>query len=174
MAKYDEQFKLTVVREAAQGIVGRESLARRYGLDHSMVRRWVASYARHGAAGLAKKYTRYDVAFKQQVLERIRVQGLSLRQATALFDIRQAGLIGQWQRQYALGGLGALAPASERRPRMRKKPMVPKPDDQLTREELLEEVAYLRAETAYLKKLDALILHEQTATRDTKRKPSKD
>jgi transposase len=57
---------------------------------------------------------------------------------------------------------------------MRKKPIVPKPDDQLTREELLEEVAYLRAETAYLKKLDALILHEQTAMRESKRKPSKD
>lgn len=56
---------------------------------------------------------------------------------------------------------------------MRKKPIIPKPDEELTREELLKEVAYLRAETAFLKKLDALILEEQAATRGKKRKPSK-
>ena len=49
-----------------------------------------------------------------------------------------------------------------------------KPDEELTRGELLKELAYLRAETAYLKKLDALIQEEQAATRAKKRKPSKD
>ena len=173
MAKYDLQLKLKVAREGARGTVGLGSLARKYELNRSMVRRWVASYVLHGRAGLAKKHTRYDVSFKLHVLARIQSEGLSGAQATALFDIRNSGLIGQWQRQYDLGGLGALASASERR-RMRKKPAIPKPDAELTREELLEEVAYLRAETAFLKKLDALILQEQAATRDTPRKPSKD
>jgi transposase len=173
MAKYDEQFKIKVAQEGAQGTVGLEQLAQGYGLDRSMVRRWVASYILHGPAGLAKKYRRYDAPFKRHVLERMGVEGLSLRQATAIFDIRNPGLIRQWQHQYALGGLGALVPASERRPRMRKKPTIPKPDEELTREELLKEVAFLRAETAYLKKLDALILEDQAAMRSKKRKPSK-
>jgi transposase len=42
-------------------------------------------------------------------------------------------------------------------------------DDERTRQELLDELGYLRAENAYLKKLDALI-REQNAARAKKRK----
>jgi transposase len=139
-----------------------------------LVRRWRDNYLRHGSAGVSRKLTLYSAAFKQRVLERIKAEGLSHRQAMALFDIRMSGMIGQWQRQYDSGGLDALASARERRARMRKKPTTPKPIGELTREELLEEVLYLRAETAYLKKLDALILEKQAATRGKpQRKPSK-
>ncbi|MNI63369.1 hypothetical protein D3C81_2083750 [compost metagenome] len=54
-----------------------------------------------------------------------------------------------------------------------KKTRSSKPAEDMSRDELLKEVAYLRAETAYLKKLDALIQEEQAAQR-AKRKPSKD
>ena len=173
MAKYGVIFKIKVAKEALRGAASLGEVARRHGLDPSMVRRWRDAYQLHGRAGLSRQYMRYDTAFKMGVLRRIKADGLSHRQATALFNIRHAGLIGIWQRQYDLDGLGALEPAKERRQRMRNKPSIPKPDEELTREELLKEVAYLRAETAYLKKLDALILEEQTATRGKKRKPSK-
>lgn len=164
MAKYDEKFKLKVVREALRGACGVEAIASRRGLDYSMVRRWVDSFRQHGRAGLAKKHTRYDARFKQVVLERMRREGLSGRQAAAMFGIRSPGAIGLWQRQYDQGGLGALAPASERRPRMApKKPTAPKPDEELTREELLDALADSRAEIAYLKKLEALIQEKKAA-----------
>ena len=44
----------------------------------------------------------------------------------------------------------------------------------MTAQEMAEELAYLRAENAYLKKLDALIQEEREAARGKKRKPSKD
>ncbi len=160
MAKYDLKFKLKVAREGLKRATGLERIASRYGLDYSMVRRWVDSFRQHGRAGLAKKHTRYDARFKQGVLNRIRSDGLSRRQAATLFGIRSPAIIGVWQRQYDEGGLGALAPASRRRSRMpAKKPpgKAPKPDEELTREELLEVLADSRAEIAYLKKLDALI-----------------
>ncbi|HET6553706.1 MAG TPA: IS3 family transposase [Dyella sp.] len=157
MAKYDERFKLKVAREGARGTAGLREVARQYGLDYSMVRRWVDNYREHGAVGLAKKHSRYDALFKQRVLQRIRDEGLSRRQAMTLFGIRSPGVIAVWQRQYDRDGPDALTPACERRPSMpSKKPTIPKPDEELTREELLKELAYLRAETAYLKKLDAL------------------
>jgi len=174
MAKYDDSFKLKVAQEAAQRTVAVRKLASQYGVDPALVRRWRDNYLRHGSTGIAKKLTLYSAAFKQRVLERIRSEGLSHRQAMALFDIRMSGLIGQWQRQYDSGGLDALTSARERRTRMHKKPTTPKPAEELTREELLEEVLYLRAETAYLKKLDALILEKQAATHGKPpRKPSK-
>src|SRR5580698_6176476 len=126
MAKYDEKFKLKVAREGLAGAAGLETIATRYALDYSMVRRWVDSFRQHGRAGLAKKHTRYDARFKQAVLARIRREGLSDRQAATLFGIRNAGAIGTWRRQYDGGGLGAPAPSSERRPRMAlKKPTAP-------------------------------------------------
>lgn len=164
MAKYDEKFKLKVVREALRGASGLESISRRHSLDYSMVRRWVESFRRHGRAGLARKHARYDARFKLTVLERMRCEGLSGRQASAMFGIRNPGAIGLWQRQYDQGGLGALAPASEPRSRMApKKPTTPKPDEELTREELLDALADSRAEIAYLKKLEALIQEKKAA-----------
>jgi transposase len=99
MAKYDEKFKLKVVREVLRGACAVEAIATRRGLDYSMVRRWVDSFRQHGRAGLAKKLTRYDARFKQTVLERMRREGLSGRQAAAMFGIRNPGAIGLWQRQ---------------------------------------------------------------------------
>jgi len=49
-----------------------------------------------------------------------------------------------------------------------------RPDEQRTQEELLQELAYLRAENAYLKKLKALIDAERTQAPVKKRNWSKD
>lgn len=93
MTKYDEGFKLKAVRDYLAGNHGYREVAQRHGIDHSMLRRWVTSQEQHGSAGLAKKFSHYDAGFKQQVLERIDRDGLSDRQAAALYDIRHAGSI---------------------------------------------------------------------------------
>jgi transposase len=174
MAKYDDPFKLKVAQEAALRVVAVRKLASQYGVDPALIRRWRDSYLRHGPEGVASKCTLYSAAFKQRVLERIALEGLSHRQAMALFDIRNSGVISLWQRQYDSGGLDALVSTRERRARMRKKPIIPKPVEEFSREELLEEVLNLRAETAYLKKLDALIREEQATARSKKRESSRD
>ncbi|MFJ3459702.1 transposase, partial [Achromobacter spanius] len=48
MAKYEEQFKIKVVQAYLQGTDGFKSVARRYEVPHSMVRRWVGSFRAHG------------------------------------------------------------------------------------------------------------------------------
>jgi transposase len=169
MAKYDKQFKLKIVRQCLSGREGVKTIARTHDLAHSMVRRWVASYQQHGACGLAKKFGRYDARFKLKVLRRMARDGLSLQQVAALFDIRSPGLIAMWRRRYDAGGVGALAPKPRGRPKAMatpKKPPKPtpiKPDEELTREELLDALADSRAELAYLKKLDALIQGKKAA-----------
>lgn len=67
----------------------------------------------------------------------------------------------------SVGTPSAAAPKADEKTRSSK------PPEDMSRDELLKEVAYLRAETDYLKKLDALIREEQAA-QDAKRKPSKD
>lgn len=177
MAKYDEQFKLKVVQQYLLGDTSYHELASAQGVDRSLLRRWVASYRVHGRLGLARKLSRYSASFKLEVLHRARRDGLSDRQVAALYDIRSVGDIERWRRQYDEGGLGALAPRRKGRPAMPYKhpsELTHRPDEQRTQEELLQELAYLRAENAYLKKLKALIDAERTQAPVKKRNWSKD
>jgi len=174
--RYDEWFKLQVAQQCLHDGTSLREVARQHGLDHSLVRTWRESYRQHGVEGLRKTYTHRSAAFKLQVLETMWREGLSRRQTEALFDIRERGAIGRWARQYHSGGLTALEPKRKGRHPMTQKPPSPPPpsDDERSQEELLEELAYLRAENAYLKKLDALIREQEAATRGKKPRPSKD
>jgi len=169
MAKYDEAFRLKVVKRYLRGDVSAKAMARRYGVDDSMLRRWVASYQQHGRAGLKKKFSHYNAEFRLSVLKHMWREGLSHRQTTAVFDIRNAGSVGLWERLYHSGGIDALTPRPRGRPQTMPPPVPPQPpakaipDDERSRKQLLEEVAYLRAEVAYLKKLDALVQAKQAA-----------
>jgi len=177
MAKHEEQLKLKVVKQYLAGGIGFRALAKTHGVGRTLARQWVAEYRLHGVAGVRRKErSRYSAEFKLQVLERMRQENLSQTQMQALLDIRGTGTIGRWQRQYHEGGFPALLPRPKgRRPGMStSKPAEPTPleseSDTRTREQLLKENEYLRAEVAYLKKLDALIRAEQRQTRRAKRK----
>lgn len=176
MAKYDEQYKLRVIERYKSGQHGGlKAVAAWFGLHHSQVRYWVSQHEQHGGAGLRQKRSVYDVSFKLKVLEHMRREGMSCQHAAALFDIRSASQLGTWRRQYDNGGVDALA--SRRQGRSQKMPdslplkprASPGSDECRSREELLKELEYLRAENAYLKKLDALIRAKQQAAQ-TKRK----
>lgn len=178
MARYDEQFKLKAVQQYLCGDASYRQVAAACGIESSQLRRWVASFNAHGRCGLARKSGSYDAQLKLQVLDRGRNEGLSDRQLAALYDIRSAAHIGKWRSQYDAGGVSALEP--QRRDR---RPMPPpkdppdpvhEPDEKRPRKELLEELAYLRAENAYLKKVKALIEAERTEALKKRRKSSKD
>ena len=174
MAKYDEQFKLDAIQRYLTGLHGYREVAQACGIDRSMLRRWVASYQLHGRGGLQAQHKRYTAEFKVEVLRRIERDNLSDRQAVAIYDLRDAGVIGRWRSQYDEGGLGALEPRRRGRPAMpHKHPPELAPKD-MTEKQLREENAYLRAELDYLKKLDALIQAERTEALVKKRKWSKD
>lgn len=163
MSKHSTAFKHSVVEFYRSGTRGSREVAARYGVDHSTVRKWVASYSAHGLAGLEKKFSVYDAPFKLSVLRRMWEDGLSYRETAALFDIRNASCLADWQKRYERGGIEGLAPRRRGRP-----PSMPEPpivsdqpaaspgDDTKSREELVAELNYLRMENAYLKKLEAL------------------
>lgn len=167
MTKYDEQFKLSVVQSYEAGKQGYKSVAQRYGLDRKMVERWVALYRRHGLLGLRKKFSHYSAEFKLSVLRQMLQEKLSASQAIALFNIRGgAGVVTDWQRQYHEQSLAGLQPRG--RPKKMTNSTLPKPKDAqpaeaCSREELEDEVQYLRAEVAYLKKLEALLQAKERA-----------
>lgn len=173
MTKYNPAFKLKLVKQCLAGN-STNRVAVKNGIGHSILQRWVRSYQQHGLPGLAKQYSRYDAQFKLNVLQRIDQDGLSDQQAAILFGIRGQNCVGEWRKLYHAAGINALKPHREREPAMPQKPPETPvqsypDDDERTRQELLDELGYLRAENAYLKKLDALI-REQNAARAKKRK----
>jgi transposase len=176
MAKYSEQLKHKMVKQYLGGGVGTRELAMRHGVSRSVLCRWIAAYEQHGRDGLRKKFSHYDAQFRMSVLTHMWQKELSHQQVAAVFDIRSPGCIAKWERQYHVGGIDALAPRPRgRRPKTMTRPDHDKPTegsapDERTREQLLKENEYLRAEVAYLKKLDALLQAKKQAAQKKKRK----
>lgn len=111
MAKYNEEFKLKVTREAAQDNVVIHTLLQTHGIDRSTLRYWLQRYNIHGNNAFVKKHSYYCAEFKLQVHMHMKQNSLSSREATAYFDIRDGtGVISKWQKQYDEGGFTALEP----------------------------------------------------------------
>ena len=148
---------------------------RAFGGDPGMVGRWVVWYRAHGQAGLEKKHSHYSADFKLSVLQHMWCNSLSYRQTAALFNIRNAAAVTDWDRCWRNGGLDAL----QSRPRGRPKKMSISPplppassddDEARSREELVAELNQLRMENAYLKKLQALVQTPRPSATRKKRK----
>ena len=161
MTKYDEGFKLSVVQQYLDGEGGYIMLARQYGLAHSLVKRWVHRFRVHGVDAFKKKFSHYSAEFKLLVLRHMWENELSYGQTAVFFDIRNPGVLSVWERSFHRGGLDALKPRPRGRPTAMTipaaKPDVPSDDEKRSQEELLAELAHLRMENAYLKKLQALV-----------------
>ncbi|MGO6898906.1 IS3 family transposase [Rhizobium ruizarguesonis] len=162
MSKHSLAFKLSVVEFYEKGERNAREVGTHFAVDHATVRKWAASSEAHGAAGLAKKFSHYDAAFKLSVLQRMWKDGLSYRQTAALFDIRNRSCLSDWEQRYETGGIDALTPRRKGRPRSMSEPPISREpqalqsDEAKSREELLSELNYLRMENAYLKKLGGL------------------
>ena len=100
---------------------------------------------------------RYTAEFKQEVVEAVLNEGLSYREAERKYEVKEYRCIQKWERIYLTEGPEGLA--VERRGRGSKgrpKKLLPTAE-----EDLLAEVQRLRAENAYLKNLQALVLEEE-------------
>jgi len=176
MSKYTEQFKHQVVQDYLSGGGGYQALSQRHGIaNRSSIERWVVAYRLHGDAGLsAKKRRRYEADFKLSVLQHMWENRFSITQTAAQFDIRRHSMVGDWERAYREGGVEALTPVPTTRvkkiPIPTTTPAVTAGEDTRNREELLAELAHLRMEVAYLKKLDALVQARQKSAAPKKRK----
>ncbi len=97
---------------------------------------------------------RYTGEFKQKVVETMQREKLSYTEAARVYEIKDHKSVAAWERIYLEEGAEGLyierrGRSSKGRPAKKLKPEV--------EEDLLAEVQRLRAENAYLKKLNALV-----------------
>ena len=105
-----------------------------------------------------KPNKRYTPEFKQRVVEAVSKEGISYREAARVYEIDGYGRIQSWERIYLTEGPEGLA--VEQRGRS-SKGRPPKQLPKEVEEDLLAEVQRLRAENAYLKNLQALVLENE-------------
>lgn len=176
MAKYTLEFKLEIVEYYLSGQGGFRKTGKLFGLDYTMIRKWVDAYKQHGLKGIAPKKQRtcYTVEFKESLLQEMWKSGLSYRAIATKYNIPAMSTIMSWEKRYNEGGINSLSSKQGKYPRLMgktalKQPTL-KPDKQKTHAELLDEIEYLRAEVEYLKKLEALIQGQERNTQKVKRK----
>ena len=115
---------------------------------------------------------RYTGTFKQKVVEDMIKNKYAVREIMRLYEINDHGIIERWERIYLAEGAEGLY--VERRGRANSasgtKKGRPAKFSKRVEEDLLDEVQRLRAEVAYLKKLNALVSEKEL--REKKRKQS--
>ena len=116
MEKYTELFKLTAITAYLNGNNGFRKVARHFGIDFSLLRRWVASYQLRRSISPGSHARRYTEDFKRQVLSYMHEHRLSLRQTAAHIDHGQSSQIGIWQRQYYSGSPVTSTAAKPKKP----------------------------------------------------------
>ena len=97
---------------------------------------------------------RYTGEFKQEVVETMMRERLSYHEAARQFDVSDHHLVASWERIYLEEGPEGLYVERRGRGSKGQPPKKLKPE---VEEDLLAEVQRLRAENAYLKKLNALV-----------------
>ena len=112
-----------------------------------------------------KPNKRYTAEFKQKVVETMHTEGLSFKETARQFEISDDKRVAAWERIYLEEGpegfqIERRGRKSTGRPPKKLKPEVEK--------DLIAEVQRLRAENAYLKKLNALVLEEERQSRRRK------
>ena len=112
-----------------------------------------------------KANKRYTAEFKQTVVETMQKEGLSYRETARQFEISDDKRIAAWERIYLEEGPEGFQIERRGRKSTGRPPKKLKPE---VEEDLIAEVQRLRAEVAYLKKLNALVLEEERQIRRRK------
>ena len=165
--KFSLEIRLAAVQHYLSGKDGFREAAAHFGVGRTALRRWVAAYELHGPDGLTSKTSQFSPEFRLHVVMTIIRDKLSLREATAKFNIAGEGTVYQWVKCYQTNGTDALLSLRQGRKKLKKEIMPPSvttdiPAEQLTDEQKLAEIRFLRAQVDYLKKLQALAQEKTT------------
>ena len=168
MSKYSNEFKLEVINYCINEHHGYANAEKHFGVNHETLRKWIKKYQEHGIAGLIKNNIKYDGYFKQNVVEYMHANHLSLAETCVKFNLGNHDIVGKWERIYYEEGPQALY--KDRRGRSKKMSSKPKNKklNKEVEESLIAENRRLRMENEYLKKLNALV--QERIKRENKKK----
>ncbi len=167
MSKYSRDLKIIIANQCLAGEASRK-LSRKHSIPSRQIRYWSQVVAIHGdKAFLPTPHLRCATA-RFQALKLMWTNDWSLGHTSAILNLISPGILSVWLDRYNENGFKGLECGPRGRPPMKHpRTISTHSNDEKTLEELKEEVAYLRAENAVLKKLEEL---EQIKRRQAKKK----
>ncbi len=157
--KHTFEDRLLAVQKVLNEHVSVREASKIIGADHMQVKYWVSMYERYGESGLRMRNFSYSGEFKTKVIEDMYKNRLTLYDTALKYGIPSPSTVLSWKRLYDSHGSAVLYKDSkmwQETMKSRKKVKQEKTLDPQTKA-LLKEVEYLKAENAYLKKLQALV-----------------
>ncbi len=143
-------------------------LSEKYSISSRQIRYWAQVVAIHGDKAFQPTPHLRCATARFQALKLMWTNDWSLGHTSAILNLISPGILSIWLDRYNKNGFKGLECGPRGRLPMKHPRITPvRSDDEKTLEELKEEVAYLRAENAVLKKLEEL---EQIKRRQAKKK----
>ncbi|MBT0722080.1 helix-turn-helix domain-containing protein [Rosenbergiella collisarenosi] len=167
MAKYSRQLKIFI---ANRYLSGEPSclLSKEYSIPPRQIRYWAQVVTLHGDNAFVPLPHLRSATARFEALKLMSTNGWSLGQTSAVLNLISSGILSVWRERYNKLGFSGLEYRQRGKPAMKPSRTTPvRSDDEKSLEELKEEVAYLRAENAVLKKLEEL---KQLKRQQTKKK----
>ena len=156
--KYSDEFKLKIVEEYNQNLLGYKALSKIHKVLSSEIRRWVGLYKEHGKEGLltVNRNKNYDGDFKVRTIEYMLENHSSIKQTAIHFRVSNNS-ISSWLKMYKAEGKESLFKQNRGNQKLKMRKPKKIKDKKTTRKEetietIEEKIERLEIENAYLKK----------------------
>lgn len=154
---YSVKQKKEVINYILENDTSLYQAQQKFNINRETIRIWLARYKNGGVKNLknSTKKNKYTGQFKVDVVEYMHEHRFSHKKTSIKFMISDY-LVKEWDLIYRHEGKDVLLKGNYKSMYKKKKNKL----EDKTKEELMEEVEYLRMENAYLKKLRALVQKE--------------